>query len=115
MSPRGSIHVTVSASATLTHAGGNQDHEQARLPIANPPAPGIIATIVVAGFVLAIFSEATSARRPAPLPTAPAFLQRSNSICYNTKRWIKADRWTNGSPFDNAWRADHIAHDAAAR
>jgi endo-1,3-1,4-beta-glycanase ExoK len=76
-------------------------------------APGIIATIVASGLVLAIFSEATSARRPAPLPTAqPSFSDPMDS--YVTARWIKADRWTNGSPFDNAWRADHITHTGGA-
>jgi beta-glucanase (GH16 family) len=27
---------------------------------------------------------------------------------YDTGRWLKADGWTNGSPFANAWRADHV-------
>jgi beta-glucanase (GH16 family) len=27
---------------------------------------------------------------------------------YDTMRWMKADGWKNGSPFDNAWLADHI-------
>lgn len=49
----------------------------------------------------------------APLPTAqPSFSDPLD--LYNTKVWIKADRWTNGSPFDNAWRADHIAHSGGA-
>lgn len=73
--------------------------------------PGIIATVVVSGLVLAAFSQTTSARRPAPVPTAqPSFSDPLDA--YNTARWIKADRWTNGSPFDNAWRADHITHAA---
>ena len=28
---------------------------------------------------------------------------------YDTTRWMKADGWKNGSPFDNAWLADHIS------
>ena len=28
---------------------------------------------------------------------------------YDTARWMKADGWKNGSPFDNAWLADHIS------
>jgi beta-glucanase (GH16 family) len=74
--------------------------------------PGTIATIVAAGLVLAIFSEAISARRPAPLPTAQPSFSDPLDI-YNTKVWMKADRWTNGSPFDNAWRADHVTHAAS--
>jgi beta-glucanase (GH16 family) len=27
---------------------------------------------------------------------------------FDTSRWMKADGWTNGSPFDNAWLAGHI-------
>jgi beta-glucanase (GH16 family) len=28
---------------------------------------------------------------------------------YDISRWSKADGWANGSPFDNAWSADHVA------
>ena len=31
----------------------------------------------------------------------------------STSRWSKADGWTNGAPFANAWRADHVTHGAA--
>jgi endo-1,3-1,4-beta-glycanase ExoK len=27
---------------------------------------------------------------------------------YDTSRWLKADGWKNGTPFDNAWNADNI-------
>jgi len=27
----------------------------------------------------------------------------------DSTRWIKADGWKNGSPFDNAWLADHVS------
>src|SRR5690349_4368173 len=45
-----------------------------------------------------------------PTPTAPPALGSfSDSFdSYDTSRWAKADGWTNGSPFDNAWRADHV-------
>lgn len=29
---------------------------------------------------------------------------------FDTSRWSKADRWANGSPFLNAWRADHATN-----
>lgn len=74
----------------------------------------LIVGVVSAGFVVAIFSDAIAARRPAPPPTPQAsFVDELTG--YDTNRWMKADRWTNGSPFDNAWRADHITHDAATR
>jgi len=27
---------------------------------------------------------------------------------YDTSRWLKADGWSNGPPFDNGWLADHV-------
>ena len=73
----------------------------------------IVAT-VAGGLVVAMFSEALAARRgttPAVVPLG-SFVDQLGT--YDRQRWIKADRWTNGSPFDNAWRADHVIHDGAA-
>jgi len=80
---------------------------------AQPVGIGLVAGTFAAGLVVVIFSEAVAARRPpaAPVPL-PSFVDELTG--YDTKRWMKADRWTNGSPFDNAWRADHVTHDAAA-
>ena len=44
--------------------------------------------------------------RPTPPPAQGSFVDQLNA--YDTLRWAKADGWANGSPFDNAWRADHI-------
>jgi len=48
------------------------------------------------------------AARKAPKPPQPQgdFVDDLNS--YDTSRWIKADGWKNGAPFDNVWRADHV-------
>lgn len=43
---------------------------------------------------------------PTPPPTQGSFVDQLDN--YDTSRWAKADGWVNGSPFDNAWRADHI-------
>jgi endo-1,3-1,4-beta-glycanase ExoK len=52
-------------------------------------------------------SPAFAARRPTPPPAElGSFVDPFDA--YLTSRWLKADGWTNGSPFDNAWRADHI-------
>jgi beta-glucanase (GH16 family) len=68
-----------------------------------------VVKLTVAGFALLVFSDALLARRPAPLPQPqPGFIDEL--AAYDTGRWLKADRWTNGSPFDNAWRADHVLH-----
>ena len=76
-------------------------------------ARAIVAT-VVSGLVVAVYSEALAARRgntPIVVPLG-SFLDQLGT--YDTQRWMKADRWTNGSPFDNAWRADHVLHDGSA-
>jgi endo-1,3-1,4-beta-glycanase ExoK len=73
----------------------------------------IVAT-VAGGLVIAMFSEALAARRgntPAVVPLG-SFVDQLGT--YDTQRWIKANRWANGSPFDNAWRADHVIHDGTA-
>jgi beta-glucanase (GH16 family) len=73
----------------------------------------IVAT-VAGGLVLAMFTEAFAARRGGPVTITPLGSFIDQLAGYDTGRWIKSDRWTNGSPFDNAWRADHVTHDAAA-
>ena len=46
-------------------------------------------------------------KRPAkPSPEQDSFIDHLQ--VYDTSRWVKADGWTNGSPFQNAWLADHI-------
>jgi beta-glucanase (GH16 family) len=86
-----------------------QPHPSDRLPV----GLGVAAGVVAASLAVVIFQEASAARRPAPAPVAlPSFVDELTG--YDTNRWMKADRWTNGSPFDNAWRADHVTHDAAS-
>lgn len=68
--------------------------------------PRVAAVLAVAGTMLVPFAEAA---KPRPRPTASgSFTDHLTS--YDTSRWIKADGWTNGSPFDNAWLASHAAH-----
>jgi beta-glucanase (GH16 family) len=43
---------------------------------------------------------------PKPPPALAGFTDHFNA--YDATRWSKADGWKNGSPFDNAWRADHV-------
>lgn len=76
------------------------------------PGPGTVVLVAVGTFVGAIAIDAVAARRPAQPPAAQGeFADRLAS--HDTARWIKADRWSIGSPFANAWRADHVAHNAA--
>jgi endo-1,3-1,4-beta-glycanase ExoK len=59
---------------------------------------------------------ATSAWAAGPrtrLPTAQkSFVDQLDA--YDTRRWTKADGWVNGSPFANAWRADHVTFQAGS-
>jgi len=55
--------------------------------------------------------EAVAAKpAPKPPPASGAFTDHFNAL--DTTRWSKADGWTNGSPFDNAWAADHVTVEA---
>jgi beta-glucanase (GH16 family) len=51
------------------------------------------------------------AGKPAPRPPAQGSFTDQLHF-FDSARWAEADGWTNGSPFDNAWGADHIGfHD----
>jgi len=60
--------------------------------------------------LLSSFFVSPSLAAGKPTPTAPPAQGSFNDSfdTFDTSRWAKADGWTNGSPFDNAWRADHI-------
>ena len=71
----------------------------------------VLAVAVSATVALGLSQAASAAKRPAKPPTAQvSFTDLMNS--FDSSRWQKADGWTNGSPFDNAWSADHVVfHD----
>jgi beta-glucanase (GH16 family) len=70
----------------------------------------VIVPVVVTALVGAVFSEAIAARRPpaSKPPAQPTFVDPLD--IFDTSRWSKADGWTNGSPFDNIWRAANVVH-----
>lgn len=52
-------------------------------------------------------------RRPPKLPPAlGSFVDQLGA--FDAARWLRADGWKNGAPFDNAWSADHIVFDGSA-
>jgi beta-glucanase (GH16 family) len=55
-------------------------------------------------------SQPAAAARPAPKPPAAAGGFVDHFDVLDTSRWSRADGWTNGSPFDNAWLADHVLY-----
>ena len=68
-------------------------------------------TLLVA-CALAVTAAPALAAKPVRKPPAVAagFLDHFNS--FDSSRWSRADGWTNGSPFDNAWSADHAVLEA---
>jgi endo-1,3-1,4-beta-glycanase ExoK len=68
---------------------------------------GLLLGLLVLGMLVVSPAEAG---KPPPKTTPPpaqgSFVDALDG--YDTSRWAKADGWTNGSPFDNAWRADHV-------
>lgn len=71
----------------------------------------VLAVVVSATVALGSSQAASAAKRPVKPPTAQGgFTDLFNS--FDSSRWQKADGWTNGAPFDNAWSADHVVfHD----
>jgi endo-1,3-1,4-beta-glycanase ExoK len=57
----------------------------------------------LAPLLLAVFTGAAAAA-----PVAQSSFQ-DDLTTLDTTRWMRADGWANGSPFDSAWKADHIA------
>ena len=70
-------------------------------------ARALVAT-VAGGLVLAMYTEALAARRGGGVTIVPLGSFIDQLIGEDTTRWAKADGWANGSPFANAWRADHV-------
>ncbi len=68
--------------------------------------PAVTGLIVLLS--LAFAPPAAFAARPVSGPRAQgSFTDHLDG--FDAVRWVKADGWTNGSPFDNAWRADHVS------
>ena len=66
---------------------------------------------VAACTVLLVFGsglQTASAGKPSPKPPSASAGFTDLFNAYDSTRWSKADGWTNGSPFDNAWLADHV-------
>ncbi len=56
--------------------------------------------------LLALVAALAAASSHAAPVAQPSF--RDDLTMLDTTRWMRADGWTNGSPFDSAWKADHI-------
>jgi len=69
---------------------------------------GVGPVALAAILVLGAGPAGVHAARPRPKPPAVAGSFEDNFASYDSGRWSKADGWKNGSPFDNAWLADHV-------
>lgn len=69
---------------------------------------GLRAAAGAALLVLACSPQDGVAAKPAPKPPAASGSFTDHFNAYDATRWSKADGWKNGSPFDNAWAADHV-------
>ena len=80
----------------------------------HPSSPRLLSLSITFFILLSLLAlgmlDSSPAEAGKPRPTQPpaqgSFLEQLDA--YDTSRWAKADGWVNGSPFDNAWRADHI-------
>ena len=76
-----------------------------------PAKSRLVGLRAAAGAVLLLLAggpQEVVAARPGPKPPAAAGSFTDHFNAYDATRWSKADGWKNGSPFDNAWAADHV-------
>jgi beta-glucanase (GH16 family) len=57
---------------------------------------------------IALPQASFAARKPPKPPPAQGDFT-DHLTTYDSTRWVKADGWKNGPPFDNAWLADHVS------
>ena len=71
--------------------------------------PGPTTAVAAAALIVAasVAAPGAAAKRPAKPPTAQGTFTDLLRT-FDSARWAKADGWANGSPFDNAWAADHV-------
>jgi len=69
---------------------------------------GTVALRILCGVLFMIPLQDSLAARKVVKPPTPqgGFVDHLGS--YDASRWVKADGWKNGAPFDNAWLADHV-------
>jgi len=86
-------------------------HTHMKQRIASTGSPGrslpwLVALSIGIATVLAPLQDAHGKRGSKPPGAQGSFLDHLDT--YDASRWLIADGWKNGSPFDNAWSADNI-------
>jgi endo-1,3-1,4-beta-glycanase ExoK len=64
--------------------------------------------LLCCGAALAAAAPIDAARKPVKPPPAQGDFT-DHLTAHDSSRWMKADGWKNGPPFDNAWAADHVS------
>jgi endo-1,3-1,4-beta-glycanase ExoK len=75
----------------------------------SPHGPRRSVVLLLVSLMLLVFAlqAGTAPKRPVkPPPEQGSFVDLLD--VYDTSRWMKADGWKNGSPFDNAWSAENV-------
>lgn len=67
------------------------------MPTARYPTPRFFCLVLLG------FAASTAAA-----PVAQSSF-KDDLTTFDTARWLRADGWANGAPFQNAWKADHLA------
>ncbi len=73
---------------------------------AGSAGPGVVACVALLTCAGGVQGALAAKPAPKPPPASAGFADHFNA--YDAARWSRADGWKNGSPFDNAWRADHV-------
>ena len=62
----------------------------------------LIAGMICLGVIMSLVTSASAAKPQGAAAWA------DDLFFYDTGRWMKADGWSNGPPFNVGWRADHV-------
>jgi beta-glucanase (GH16 family) len=66
----------------------------------------VLALGLVLNLSVGLFAVASPKNPLPPPPEQSSFVDHLSH--HDTSRWAKADGWTNGAPFANAWTAEHV-------
>jgi endo-1,3-1,4-beta-glycanase ExoK len=77
---------------------------------ARPASKGrFLASLLLTCACVLAWPQMAGAGKPAPKPPKAQGTFTDHLTAFDSTRWTMADGWANGSPFDNAWRADHVS------
>jgi beta-glucanase (GH16 family) len=98
-----------SRTGAITETGKNSMSDRDIATVG--PVRAVTRSVLLASIAAGLLAPAAFAAKPVKRPPAQgSFTDHLDAV--DSTRWAIADGWTNSSPFDNAWRADHVGfHD----